>query len=158
MIIYKNYLSEKTFLKIKQEIMSNYFPWFFQNEVLVGDDKHFQFTYTFLNKKGMNCSPEIMNIINPILKKIKYKKLNKVKANLLTRTNKITEQGMHIDQPQGTTGIFYINNCNAYTKFETGEKIKSEENKYVEFNSTIEHTGSSCTNQNRRIVINFNYV
>ena len=40
----------------------------------------------------------------------------------------------------------------------TGEKIKSEENKYVEFNSTIEHTGSSCTNQNRRIVINFNYV
>ena len=157
MNIYKNFLPKDIFKILKDNMMGEYFPWFFQNEVLVGDNKHFQFTYIFLNKKGMNCSPETMNIINPILKKIKYKKLNKVKANLLTRTNKITEQGMHIDQPQGTTGIFYINNCNGYTKFKTGEKIKSEENKYVEFNSTVEHTGSSCTNQNRRIVINFNY-
>ena len=64
---------------------------------------------------------------------------------------------MHIDQPKGKTGIFYINTCNGYTKFKNGEKIKSEKNKYVEFDSILEHTGSSCTDEKRRIVINFNY-
>ena len=34
----------------------------------------------------------------------------------------------------------------------------SEENKIVTFDSDIEHTGSSCTNKKRRIVINFNYL
>ena len=87
----------------------------------------------------------------------KYKKLNRVKANLVVRTSKNIEHGMHTDQPKGKTGIFYINNCNGYTKFEKGEKIYSEENKYIEFNSKIKHSGASCTDEKIRIVINFNY-
>ena len=55
------------------------------------------------------------------------------------------------------TGVLYMNNCNGYTKFKNGEKVLSEENKYVEFNSNLEHTGSSCTDEKRRVVINFNY-
>ena len=38
-----------------------------------------------------------------------------------------------------------------------GKKIKSEENKYVEFDSSLKHTGTTCTDQKRRVVINFNY-
>ena len=98
-----------------------------------------------------------MNIINIVLSKIKYNKLTAVKANLLTKTKNIIEHGFHIDQNIGTTGILYLDNSNGYTKFENGKKIKSEENKYVEFDSTLKHTGSSCTDEKRRIVINFNY-
>ena len=62
--------------------------------------------------------------MQPILNKIKFKNLNKIKANLLTKDIKNTEHGMHVDQPEGTTGIFYINTCNGYTKFKNNKIIK----------------------------------
>jgi hypothetical protein len=99
----------------------------------------------------------MINLLNPVFSKIKFKKMNRIKANLIPRKNKIIESGMHVDQKKGTTGILYMNTCNGYTLFESGEKIKSEKNKYIEFNSSIKHTGTSCTDQFRRVVINFNY-
>ena len=157
MNIYKNFLSKKTFKNLKDTMMSDYFPWYFNDCVNSIGDNFFQFTYIFLDERGINCSEEIMNLIKPILLKIKYKKLIAVKANLLTRTDKIVEQGMHIDKLKGNTSIFYINKCNGYTKFKNGKKFKSEENKLIEFNSKLEHTGSSCTDKKRRVVLNFNY-
>jgi len=158
MNISKKFLDKKDFKKLKDKIMGEYMPWYFNEGVNRATDKNFQFVFTFINNGKINCSQEMMNILKPILHKIKYKKLNRIKANLLTQTSNIIEHGMHIDQDEGTTGIFYINDCNGYTKFKTGEKIKSEENKYVEFNSILEHTGSTCTDKNIRVVINFNYV
>ena len=32
-----------------------------------------------------------------------------------------------------------MNDCNGYTKFEYGPSVKSESNKYVEFNSKLRH-------------------
>ena len=158
MNIYKNFLDKKDFEKLKDKIMGQYMPWYFNDGVISWDDKkYFQFTFLFLNNSKKNCIDEHFNILEPILHKIKYKKLNRIKANLLTQDNNITEHGMHADQDKGTTGIFYLNTCNGYTKFETGKKVFSEENKYVEFNSTIKHTGSTCTDEMRRVVINFNY-
>ena len=55
------------------------------------------------------------------------------------------------------TCIFYINNCNGYTKFKNNQIITSEENKLIQFDSKLEHTGSSCTDEKRRIVLNINY-
>ena len=85
--------------------------------------------------------------------------MNRIKANLTTRTPNIQEHGMHTDdvQPNGTTGIFYLNTCDAYTKFKNGVKVKNEKNKYVEFDSSLKHAGTSCTNKKRKVVINFNY-
>ena len=83
---------------------------------------------------------------------------SQVKANLLTQTPKTIEHGMHADKPTGTTSIFYVNKCNGYTKFKNGKKIQSVKNQYVEFDSLLNHTGTTCTDQDRRMVINFNYV
>ena len=41
--------------------------------------------------------------------------------------------------------------------FKNGKVIDSVENRFIMFNSQLEHTGTTCTNQKRRIVINFNY-
>ena len=56
------------------------------------------------------------------------------------------------------TGILYINSNDGYTKFENGKNIQSIENQFVEFDSTLKHTGSSSTDHDRRIVINLNYI
>ena len=159
MNIYKNFLNEKDFKQIESFMMSPNMPWFFNDGVVSWNDKkYFQFTFLFLDGGKKNCVDEHFNILKPFFKKIKFNKLNRIKANLLTKDKKIIEHGMHTDQKQGITGIFYLNTCNGYTKFETGEKIKSEKNKYIEFNSTLKHTGSTCTDEKRRVVINFNYV
>ena len=159
MNIYKNFLPKEVFNTLKNTMMGYYFPYYFNDYInKPSEDKNdFQFTFTFLRNGQYECWGEWKDIIVPVLKKIKYKKINRVKANLLTRTEKIIEHDYHIDQNKGTTGILYLNNCNGYTKFENGKKVVSEENKYVEFDSTLKHTGSSCTDKQRRVVINFNY-
>lgn len=158
MKIFKNFLNKEDFKKIQSVIMGEYMPWYYSDGVNEDEDMHDQFVFIFVAPGGVvNCTKPMLDLINPILSKIKGKKINKIKANLLLKTKKITQHGFHIDQTEGTTGIFYLNNCNGYTKFQTGEKIKSIENTYVEFNSTIKHTGTSCTDEKRRIVLNFNY-
>jgi hypothetical protein len=158
MNIYKNFLSKEIFKKLKDAVMSDYFPWYFNEEVnLRQKDSSFQFTFTFIENGKEECWGEWLDVMKPVLKNIKHKKMNRVKANLLTRTHKVIEHKYHTDQKEGTTGILYLNKCNGYTIFENGKKVSSEENKYVEFNSNLKHTGSSCTDEQRRVVINFNY-
>jgi uncharacterized beta-barrel protein YwiB (DUF1934 family) len=159
MNIYKNFLQKDIFETFKANMMGRYFPWYYNDYVTHEEKKedNFQFTFVFLHNGEYKCIKPIQDLLIPVLKNIKYKKINRIKANLLTRTNKIVEHGMHVDQEKGTTGILYLNNNNGYTKFENGKKIISEENKYVEFNSNLKHTGSSCTDEKRRVVINFNY-
>jgi hypothetical protein len=157
MNIYKKFLSKEDFKKLESVIMSDIMPWFFNKKIIKNNKNDFQFTYSFIKNGKQNCHQDMINLLNPILSKLKFRKINRIKANLIPKKNKITESGMHTDQKDGTTGILYMNTCNGYTKFENGMKIKSEKNKYVEFNSTLKHTGSSCTDKQRRVVINFNY-
>ena len=67
----------------------------------------------------------MIDLLQPILSKLKYKKLKRIKANLLTKDNEIVEHG-GTDQEKTLTGIFYMNDCNGYTKFEYGPSVKSE--------------------------------
>ena len=158
MNIYKNFLPKNIFKKLKDTMMGDYFPWYYNDSIVYGrSKKHFQFTFTFIKDGKETCWGDWIDIMRPVLEHIKHKKVDKVKANLLTKTDKIIEHGLHIDQEKGTTGILYLNKCNGYTKFKNGKKIKSEENTYVEFDSSLRHTGSTCTDQKRRVVINFNY-
>ena len=55
------------------------------------------------------------------------------------------------------TAILYINTNNGITIFETGEEIKSEENKIVMFPSNLKHTGTTHTDEKVRVVLNINY-
>ena len=55
------------------------------------------------------------------------------------------------------TAVFYVNTNNGYTIFESGEKVSSVENRMVIFDSNILHTGTTCTDERVRCVLNFNY-
>ena len=158
MNLYKNFLNKEQFKKIEDIMMSENMPWYYNKGVVDKDCEYDQFVFNFVLEGGvMNCSEPMIDLIDPILSKNKDKKIIRIKANLLLKTKKIIEHGFHTDQPEGITGIFYLNTCNGYTKFETGEKIQSVENTYVEFDSKIKHTGTTCTDKRRRVVINFNY-
>ena len=69
---------------------------------------------------------------------------------------------MHIDligqsSPQ-KTAIFYVNTNNGWTEFKKGGKVKSVANRIVIFDSQLYHQGYTCTDQKRRVVMNFNWI
>ena len=161
-----NFLGKKEFDKLqKLFIGGNYengLPWLYQPAIDYPDDLNkFQFIHVFYKNNKQMCFFEALNpifqIINPI-------SLWRIKANLLTRTPEIVENAFHTDFTQSeeklkqfTTSIFYINTNNGYTKFEDGTKIESVANRMVFFSSNMKHTGTSCTDEKIRVVINFNY-
>ena len=55
------------------------------------------------------------------------------------------------------TGILYLNTNNGYTLFEDGTKIESVANRFISFPSAMSHKGTTCSDENKRIILNFNY-
>jgi hypothetical protein len=161
MKIYKNFLDKEKFKQIQDILTSTEFPWYL-NTVLNEKTTSYnhQLAHIFYANDKINSA--FFNMLNSIKTKINWLTLLKVKANLLQRTDKIIEHGMHTDYEKRKhkiiTGIFYINTNNGYTKFKNGEVIKSEENKYIEFDHFEHHTGTTCTDSDYRIIINFNYI
>ena len=113
-------------------------------------DKKFQSSFTL---GGLDIFKDKLNI----------KEIVRAKFNLLYRTEKIQEHGMHIDiekpADKSKTAVLYLNTNNGYTKFESGEKITSVANRLVLFDATMPHAGTtnSCK-QPYRAVLNLNYI
>lgn len=158
MKVINNFIEKKEFKKLKEQIFNIYFPWYLQKGVNYDQDGHFQFTHIFIDNEKINSN--FISILNPVFEKIKLKKLTYVKLNLITKTEKIIEHGFHTDVDKKInckTAILYINDNNGYTKFKDENIITSEENKFISFDSNKEHTGSSCTDKEYRVVLNLNY-
>jgi hypothetical protein len=51
-----------------------------------------------------------------------------------------------------------MNTNNGYTEFEDGTKVESVANRIVTFPSVTKHRAVSQTDEQRRVVINFNYL
>jgi|LakMenEpi03Aug12_release.lakeMendotaPanAssembly.Ray.scaffolds.fasta_scaffold735350_1 hypothetical protein len=159
MKVIDNFLDKTYFNNLKNTLSGLDFEWYISNVLndVKTPFKDFQFIHNFYKN---NFPTKNYPLIDPLIEKIKPFSLVKSKANLLVRTHKIIEHGFHTDFNKIknlTTGILYINTCNGYTKFEDGSIVKSVENRFVYFNSNIKHTGSSCTDEKFRIVLNLNY-
>ena len=89
------------------------------------------------------------------------KTIKRIKANLNLQTPEIITHGFHVDDPTlknpAHNAIYYVNSNDGYTLFEDGTKIESVENRLVIFNSLLKHTGTSCTDEKLRCVVNFLY-
>jgi len=163
--IIDNFLKKDDFKKIQDIFMSSHISWHYTDYVISPEYKkssnHYQFIHSFCSR-GRVRSDFYVHLF-PILDNLDYYLMIKCKANLLIKTKTNIEHGYHIDlsdlekHHKPKTSIFYINTNNGYTKFEDGGIIESVENRLVTFDTRMEHTGSTCTDENLRIVINFNY-
>ena len=57
-----------------------------------------------------------------------------------------------------TTSIFYIGTNNGYTEFKDGTIIESLANRLVTFPTNTKHRGVTQTDEQTRVLINFNYL
>jgi len=157
--IIDNFLSKEVFEKLQNTLLGNNFDWYYNSyvEYTKKPNKQFQFIHFFFNNNWRGSN---FNLIEPIINIIKPFSLVRIKANLLTKTENIIANEFHKDFDNVsnlTTGIFYINTCNGYTLFKDNTKVESVANRFVSFDSQLEHTGTSCTDENIRVLINFNY-
>ena len=155
-----NFLPKDIFVEMQYKILANDFPWYYNNGIVGPHQKNkYQFVHTFFNHdiNFSNLHNEYYNFIDPCLHKLGVKYLKRVKANLNPKTIFHRNGGFHCDIKNVTTSIFYINTNNGWTKFKDGCKVECIENRMVIFDSNIEHAGFSCTDQKRKVVVNFNY-
>ena len=162
-----NFLPIREFERMHSELMAWNFPWY--TSKIVNDTEHnrnnnFQFTHLFYER----YSPvdETVNILQPVLQIIQPIAIFKIKANMMPNQNAIIEHGFHHDVTDSEfhpikdhmkTSILYMNTNNGYTKFEDGTIIESVANRFVTFPNHTEHTGTTTSDSDYRLVINFNY-
>lgn len=152
---FNDILTPTQFDRLQSHFKSSHFPWYFKPGIDYKDDGKFQFTHNIYDDYAPQSS--VYDSMNEILSFLKANALIRIKANLQVRTKEIVENSYHVDYKDCKTAIYYINTNNGYTLFETGQKIESVANRLVIFDSNLKHTGSSCTDQDTRIVLNFNY-
>jgi hypothetical protein len=169
MKITDNFLDDETFQQLKSTILSPMFDWNYVPMTDSLDEKSDKSSGQFVHLAYANCVPKttFFNSLLPILNRLDVTTLNRVKLNLQPRTDKIVKGLFHADMNREmntetmktwTTSVYYINSNNGYTELESGEKVESKENRMVEFQSTMLHRGTTCTDEQTRVVINFNFL
>lgn len=154
MKVIDNFLEQDKFDFFKEQILSEYFPWYFNSRKVLKDNHpdNFQFVHTFTN--GSSALP----LLDVFKDKLNITNFIRAKINCTTRTSKIFKFKLHNDLDEdGMVSIFYLNTNNGYTEFETGEKIKSIENRLITFDNKLKHFGTTSTNTQTRIVLNMCY-
>ena len=162
-----NFLPDYCFKHFQSILLGEEFPWYHSDHInhpQKGKNKFYQFYHKFYDKQ-LNYRSSYMDIggVRDILdlfgKKLNLNNLHRIKVNLRPRSFFNRSSGeYHVDGcPCSHTSIYYVNTNNGYTKFKNGVKVNSVENRMVVFPSHLEHQGYTCSDQLRRVVVNFNY-
>ena len=156
--IHNNFMNPFLFLKLKETLTGAEFPWF--KSKIVAQTEDIQLIHTFYEFGRVNS--QFFELLDPCLRFLKMKKLIRAKVNLVLRADKIIEHGYHVDTDgykKFRSALLYVNSNNGYTGFEKkNKKIKSEENKLIDFDGFLKHTSTTCTDAPYRMVINFVYI
>ena len=161
MKIIDNFLPQAEFTKLQKLFLGPDLPWYYSRSIAKfqqGLDQ-FQLCHSFFDiskPADNNFTP----ILQPLLKKLKYQYLFRIKANLRPRTSENVISPFHRDMEiNHRVAILYLNTNNGSTIFkdDTIEPVESVANRLLTFDGTYEHAGTSATNCNNRIVLNINY-
>ena len=153
-----NFLPEYQFKQIQDMLIEKetLFPWYYNEGMVSEGDGLFQFTHLFYSHiDGRKSS--FYSLLDACQNKLGVKRIVRIKANLNARTIFHRKTGWHYDFNDMTTSILYLNTNNGWTAIKGYGKVENVANRMVIFDSNLQHTGVTCTDQNRRVMINFNY-
>ena len=123
---------------------------------------NFQFSHSFYSAEQGSTSKLFKDIDNIFKLKLSVYMWQRIKLNLMPRSDNIYVSGFHIDSKplltEEKTAIYYLNDCNGYTVFKDGSYIQSKKNRIVIFPKHLLHSGTTCSDKSYRAAINFNYI
>lgn len=171
-MLIQNLLPEFLQKNIYDELMGSYFPWFYNDNANVYEDKNentFQFIHIFFQNSVIQS--QYYNLIVPIIgffekeTNIKIKSIYRIKANLNTRYNldeKDKLMAIHKDVPEDNyiSLIYYVNDSDGDTVIydennNITERITPRCNNLYYFKSNTKHMATFPLINKRRIIINF---
>ena len=162
--IYDNFLSLEDFKLVSSFFLGSKIPWYYNDTITRTETQldGYQFVHTFFNiSKPFDCNNnKFTRFLDPLWNKLSPKYILRAKANLRPRTTEKFQSNWHTDTDiiQAKTCVYYLNTNNGQTIFKEGTKVDSKANRLVLFDSQLEHSGTSCTDERKRIVLNLNYV
>ena len=160
MRIIDNFLSDYQFRQIQSIILGDHFSWYYNKHTVKPGDGNSMFTHTFYCVRppwNGQCSAHY-SIWNNCLHKLGCEELFRIKANLSKKTIFHRKCLYHIDQFDcPNTALFYVNTNNGWTHVKGCGKVKSVANRMVIFDSNLYHRGVTCTDEDVRVAVNFNY-
>ncbi len=154
--IIDNFLPEKEFMSIQSLLMGHEFFWYYAVGSAFPDDGQYHMAHVFY-QPDIGLNSEYCRIWKSMMEKINVSSIERIKSNMTFQTSKPVPSGYHSDELGSKTGILYINTNNGCTEFENGVRVKSVANRYLSFDTPLIHRAISCTDEVRRIVVNFNY-
>ena len=166
--IIDNFLEEQYFQTLRDHITTTEFQWCFSEYVDSPEEGKTPGQFVHVAYHGnIPLSQFYHSVIDILHYYMDVAALYRIKLNLQTRLPESFAYSFHSDlshdfeevtSSQWTTAILYINTNNGYTEFETGEKVESVANRVVMFPSNIKHRSVTQTDEQTRILINFNFM
>lgn len=155
-----NFLPEDYFNSLT--LMVEDLPWFYHNwSVYKGDDDpQFYHLLYFDNTIRSQYFKYVEQVYTRYVPNAKDHTLYRMKINATPRTDTIKQKQFHVDvKDKHKVCILYLNSNDGYTVFEhETRKVESVANRAVFFPGECSHSGSSCTNEGLRIVLNIDYL
>ena len=158
MEIIDNYLARDLFNIIQDTILtSQNTPWFLNKDASgQGVEKYPYFTHLLHADHKIN-SNHFNQCIVPILFMFGANAVIRVKANMYPRTDTLYHYHDHSDYDYPhKAAILYLNTNDGYTVI-GDTKVESIANRLLRFDATEMHHSTTCTDQQFRANINFNY-
>jgi hypothetical protein len=170
--IIDNFLPKEIFDSIALEATSSSFPWYYNSGTLPDqlDDPNSPFQFTHLVYRDHSPQSNFYQNLLPLINKIEAFSLLKIKMNLNVITKEQVKYGWHTDYPKenfnnfatvGRTAVYYLTDSDGPTVLKIDDQEVSVDcvaNRFVWFNPSIVHTGTSPTNVKARVLINLNYI
>jgi len=176
-----NFLDDRSFHDISiivgHEVNSDWqtFPMFWNRSVGDRHDTSIQggyFTHIFYDKdledpNNALCLSDYSGIADLIINKYltldkalvkDFTNIKQAKVNFFSPTENLLTYGFHQDIPvlEHNSLIFYLNDCDGYTMFSDGTRVRSKKNRAVIITDgqDYEHASTNCTDASFRAVIN----
>ena len=159
-----DFLSEEDYKNIRDVMSGNEFPWYLQ-DIVTGDGKDdpLEAFFTHYMYSGLvaplGIRSNFYDLCLPMIKKIGSAIIVRIKANCYPRTESLRTHRIHVDHPfPHETCLLSLSSNDGYTLLETGEKIKSVENRALFTKDSLPHASTNCTNLNCRINLNITFI
>jgi hypothetical protein len=158
--IIDNFLPKENFVKIKELLLGNGFPWYYYPNISqiekISKGKLFYMSHILYEYEPRSAFYPLIK--DNLLNFIDIKSIVRIKANLYPNQSIKKVNEMHVDYDFKHNGaLFSINTNNGGTLLKDGTKINSVENRMLFFDPSIEHDSENCTDEKTRINININY-
>ncbi len=163
MKVVDDFLSYEVFSRLEHEICGDTFPWYFNDHMTRRGDDKYQFVHNIFNVRYGGVMSGMFGLFEPVIRELGVKELDRIKINLNPRTFFHRKGHWHIDNNPNDphqhtkTAILYLNTTNGWTEFKNHGKVKNKMNRIALFDSQLIHRKVTCTDEQRRIIVNINY-